>query len=180
MLDEREHLLDRIRQLEASNAHLVRLANTDSLTGVDNHRYFQEQLVIEVERSLRTGVPVGLLMVDVDHFRDVNNRLGHQAGDEVLRKVAVALCAGRRRIDVVARYGGDEFAVILAAADLRAAAQVAEVVRGQVQGVTISIGVASCPASASSPDTLLAAADAALRAAKEAGRNRVRVQGRMS
>lgn len=179
MLDERDHLLSRIQQLEASNAQLVRLANTDGLTGVYNHRYFQEQLVVEVERCLRTHVPLGLLMVDVDHFRAVNNRHGHQAGDEVLRQVAAALCIDRRRIDVVARYGGDEFAVLLASADLRAAAQVGESMRAQVKATTqqtISVGVASCPASAIRGDTLLSAADAALREAKQAGRNRVRAR----
>ena len=94
------------RALEEANRRLTQLAATDGLTGLHNHRYLQEHLVLEVERSLRTGIPLGMLMVDVDHFRQYNNRFGHQTGDEVLRRVARLIAEHRRVNDVVARYGG--------------------------------------------------------------------------
>ncbi|MCS6915605.1 MAG: diguanylate cyclase [Myxococcales bacterium] len=181
---------ERTRALEEANRRLAELAITDGLTGLNNHRYLQEQLVLEVERSLRTAVPLGMLMVDVDHFRLYNNRFGHPVGDEVLRRVARLISEHRRVNDVVARYGGEEFALLLINADHRVAAHIAERLRQRVQAepfpqaqempggrLTISIGVASCPADGTTPAGLLAAADAALFRAKHAGRNTVRIAG---
>ena len=169
---------------------LAQLAITDGLTGLYNHRHLQEQLVLEVERSLRTGIPLGMLMIDVDHFRLYNNRFGHQTGDEVLRRVARLIAEHRRVNDVVARYGGEEFALLLINADHRVAYRIAERLRSRVYSepfpetrdipggtLTISIGVASCPADGTSASGLIAAADAALFRAKHAGRNCVRVAG---
>ncbi len=181
---------ERTQALEEANRRLAQLAITDGLTGLYNHRHLQEQLVLEVERSLRTGVPLGLLMVDVDHFRQYNNRFGHPTGDEVLRRVARLIGEHRRVNDLVARYGGEEFALLLINADHRVAAHIGERLRARVSAepfpqaqdlpggaLTISVGVASCPTDGTSPASLLAAADAALYSAKAAGRNAVRVAG---
>jgi diguanylate cyclase (GGDEF)-like protein len=181
---------ERTKELEEANRRLERLAITDGLTGLYNHRYLQEQLVLEVERSLRTGVPLGMLMIDVDHFRLYNNRYGHPTGDEVLQRVARLLGEHRRVNDVVARYGGEEFALLLINADHRVAANIGERLRSRVSAevfpqarempggtLTISVGVASCPADGTTPSSLLSAADAALFRAKNGGRNTVRVAG---
>ncbi len=181
---------ERTMALEEANRRLSQLAVTDGLTGLFNHRYLQEHLVLEVERSLRTGIPLGMLMVDVDNFRLYNNRFGHQTGDEVLRRVARLIGEHRRVNDVVARYGGEEFALLLINADHRVAANIGERLRARVCAepfpqnhempggmLTISVGVASCPTDATTAASLLAAADAALFRAKHAGRNQVRVSG---
>lgn len=179
---------ERTIALEEANRRLSQLAATDGLTGLYNHRYLQDHLVLEVERSLRTGVPLGMLMVDVDHFRHYNNRFGHQTGDEVLRRVARLISDHRRVNDVVARYGGEEFALLLINADQRVAANIAERLRARVATepfpqtdqlpggrLTISVGVASCPSDSTTAAGLLAAADAALFRAKHGGRNQVRI-----
>lgn len=179
---------ERTIALEEANRRLSQLAATDGLTGLYNHRYLQDHLVLEVERSLRTGVPLGMLMVDVDHFRHYNNRFGHQTGDEVLRRVARLISDHRRVNDVVARYGGEEFALLLINADQRVAANIAERLRARVATepfpqtdqlpggrLTISVGVASCPSDSTTATGLLAAADAALFRAKHGGRNQVRI-----
>lgn len=181
---------ERTQALEDANRRLAELAVTDGLTGLYNHRYLQDHLVLEVERSLRTGIPLGMLMIDVDHFRLYNNRFGHQTGDEVLRRVARLIAEHRRVNDVVARYGGEEFALLLINADHRVARRLAERLRLRVQAepfpatrdipgghLTISVGVASCPADGTTAASLIAAADAALFRAKHAGRNMVCVAG---
>lgn len=181
---------DRTQALEDANRRLAELAVTDGLTGLYNHRYLQDHLVLEVERSLRTSIPLGMLMIDVDHFRQYNNRFGHQTGDEVLRRVARLIAEHRRVNDVVARYGGEEFALLLINADHRVARRLAERLRLRVQSepfpatgdipggrLTISVGVASCPADGNTASGLIAAADAALFRAKRAGRNLVCVAG---
>lgn len=181
---------ERTQALEAANRRLAQLAVTDGLTGLFNQRYLKEHLVLEVERSLRTGVPLGVLMIDVDHFRRFNNRYGHQVGDDVLRRVARLIVEHRRVNDVVARYGGEEFALLLINAEKRVARSIAERLRARVAAepfpldrggsggaLSISIGVASCPADGTTASGLLAAADAALFRAKHAGRNTVRVAG---
>lgn len=181
---------DRTQALEDANRRLAELAVTDGLTGLYNHRYLQDHLVLEVERSLRTSIPLGMLMIDVDHFRQYNNRFGHQTGDEVLRRVARLIAEHRRVNDVVARYGGEEFALLLINADHRVARRLAERLRLRVQSepfpatrdipggrLTISVGVASCPADGNTSSSLIAAADAALFRAKRAGRNLVCVAG---
>ena len=155
-------------------------ASTDGLTGLFNHRRFQEALALEVARAERYDTEFCLLMMDLDRFKAVNDTVGHQRGDEVLRDVADVLRRCSRESDFAARYGGEEFAMILPHADIDEARQVAERVRGQVADlsavepglqVTMSVGIASFPHHASDTDGILGAADAALLSAKARGRN---------
>ena len=180
----------RTKELENLNARLAELAITDGLTDLYNHRHFRERLSLEMERSNRTGLPLSVLMIDVDHFKGYNDRHGHLAGDNALRGVSKILQHGRRANDVVARYGGEEFAIILLDVGRGAAKDVAERICAQVAEfpfefgstqpsgkLTISVGVASFPDDGAEPALVLSAADRALFAAKNAGRNRVRVAG---
>ncbi len=159
-------------------ARLERSASTDGLTGVANRRMFDETLAREVARATRSGDRLSLLMLDVDHFKRLNDTYGHQAGDEALQAVAASLADSVRLGDLVARYGGEEFAVLLPGLDGEHAMQAAERLRGVVAGsgteapVTVSAGVATYPDDARDPLTLVEAADAALYASKRAGRDR--------
>jgi diguanylate cyclase (GGDEF)-like protein len=169
------------------------LTRVDALTGVANRRAFDQALQAEWSRARRSGQGMALLMVDIDHFKEFNDRFGHPLGDACLRAVATALsgCATRGS-DVVARYGGEEFAVVVSGTNRDGALALAETMRLAVErlrlatadpigsvGVTISIGVAHVAQIASAdPAALLAATDAALYDAKRAGRNRV-VEGRL-
>lgn len=182
---------ERTHELAEANARLGQLAVTDGLTGLYNHRHFHERLSLELERSQRSGRPVSLLMIDVDHFKAYNDTYGHPAGDEILRQLSQVLSSERRANDVVARYGGEEFAVILVDASKFTAAKIAEKLREDVfahefprrprqdvrdnrEGrLTISAGVATFPDDALDPEALVAAADTALYAAKRSGRNRI-------
>jgi len=163
-----------------------RQAVTDELTGLANRRRFQETLLDEVERSKRFGQQVGLMMLDIDDFKGVNDTYGHQQGDLVLREVAKVLRATAREIDEPARYGGEELAVVLPSTDLDGAFNFAERVRtsiealelpipgreGKLLRVTASFGVAAVPVSAGDDRGLVAAADGALYQAKRGGKNR--------
>jgi diguanylate cyclase (GGDEF)-like protein len=182
---------ERTQALESANQRLERLAVTDGLTGLYNHRFLHEQLLREVERSLRTGLPLAMLMIDVDHFKKYNDRHGHPAGDEVLRTVARLLSEDRRQADMVARYGGEEFAVLLVDVGRAGATEVAEKIRARVRAahipyaeqqplgaLTVSVGVAVCPDDAQTPEGLLESADVALYRAKKSGRDTVVVAGR--
>ena len=160
---------------------LRRQSLTDTLTRLPNRRFFDEVSVGEFERRRRSRGALALLVIDIDHFKQFNDRHGHARGDEVLQLVAAKLQQGVRRGDSVCRYGGEEFAVILPGADGAQAAELAESLRTTVQecapaeaAVTVSIGVASThDGRFDSIDDLFRAADAALYAAKDAGRNRV-------
>ena len=161
-------------------------AATDALTGLANRRQFEERLLAEVDRTRRFPAPLGLMMLDIDHFKQVNDRFGHQAGDDVLRAVAGAVSACARDVDVAARYGGEEMAVLLPGADIAGALAAAERVRKAVEAldtgildaegdpvrVTVSLGVASLGEGPLDGEDLVAQADAALYRAKHAGRNR--------
>lgn len=174
--------------LALRNARLLgeneRLATRDSLTGLANRRLFDESLQREVARAQRLSTPVSLLVLDVDHFKQVNDTYGHQTGDSVLRQVADALVANTKNYDVTARYGGDEFVVLLPGCCRDDAMRVAERVRNGISRavdeapVTISAGVATVPDNASDAERLMAAADAALYEAKRTGRDRVAGSGR--
>jgi diguanylate cyclase (GGDEF)-like protein len=168
------------------HATVERQAVTDELTGLANTRAFWSILAREAERSNRFGSPLGLVMLDIDDFKQVNDRHGHQQGDEVLAHVASVLRELSRDIDTPARYGGEEMAVILPETDLQGTARLAARIRAAVAGmqvpgargarslrVTASFGVAAAPDSAVEPERLVAAADAALYRAKRAGKNRV-------
>ncbi|MFO0596205.1 MAG: diguanylate cyclase [Myxococcaceae bacterium] len=185
---ERENLEravnERTRELSEANARLERLAVTDGLTGVFNHRRFQEQLQAELLRSERHKRPLGVLMVDVDFFKKVNDAMGHPAGDELLRRLAQVLGTDLRQTDLIARYGGEEFAVILPETTKSEAMQVAERMRMAVESrintgtpwphkVTVSIGVATYPEDGTTGEQVLNAADQAMYVAKRQGRNRV-------
>src|SRR5204862_5602114 len=177
-----EKVGERTRELDQLNARLAELAITDGLTDLYNHRHFRERLSLEMERSNRTGLPLSVLMIDVDHFKIYNDRHGHMAGDNALRGVSKILQHGRRANDVVARYGGEEFAIILLDVGKQSAKEVGERICAQVAEfpfefgstqpsgqLTISVGVASFPDDGSEPAQVLAASDRALFAAKSAG-----------
>jgi diguanylate cyclase (GGDEF)-like protein len=160
------------------------MATTDGLTGLTNHRTFQERFGDLLERSERHGHRAAVLLCDVDHFKGVNDTYGHPVGDEVLRQVARVLKANCRKIDIPARYGGEEFAVVLEATEEAGAIQLANRIREDVAAlvidsdkgkfqVTMSIGVATFPADARDRAALIERADLALYHAKESGRNRV-------
>ena len=158
-------------------------AVTDGLTGLYNHRHFQETLMHEVERSARYRAVFSLLMMDLDFFKNVNDRLGHPRGDDALKAVAEILRRNARASDFVARYGGEEFVMILPDTSVREAAAVAERVAQGVRGIelgvpdppplSISIGMAEYPACGRDRESLIAAADAALLFAKRSGRDMV-------
>jgi diguanylate cyclase (GGDEF)-like protein len=191
LLEERQNLertvAERTRELVAANVRLERLAVTDGLTGVFNHRRFQEALAQEVLRAARTQRPLSVLMVDVDHFKQFNDTFGHPAGDELLRRLAATLQNTLRTTDLLARYGGEEFGIILPETPKEVAMQVAERIRQEVSGglgqnewrspVSVSVGVATWHGDGHGPQALVSAADRALYAAKHRGRNRVVAAG---
>jgi diguanylate cyclase (GGDEF)-like protein len=158
-------------------SEVERLATRDGLTGLPNRRLFEESLDREVARSQRRRSPLSLVVIDVDHFKDVNDTLGHQSGDTVLRGVGRALIANTKASDVPARYGGDEFVVLLPDCSGPDAVSVAERLRAAVAAevssvqVSVSAGTASFPDNADDGGRLVAAADAALYEAKAAGRD---------
>jgi diguanylate cyclase (GGDEF)-like protein len=178
--EEKARLLE---QLRTQAAELERQTREDALTGVFNRRHLDTLLSVEWERALRFGRALTVAMLDVDHFKQVNDRFSHAVGDEVLRTVARILRENTRGVDVVARYGGEEFCLILVETRVDEGARLCDRLRTMVQAhdwstirpglaVTVSIGVAGLH-EAEAPDALLSAADARLYAAKHAGRNRV-------
>ena len=166
-------------ELEAANQQLERLATTDGLTGLNNHRNFQTRFAENFQVAARYGNTVSVLLLDVDHFKQFNDTFGHPAGDQTLKTVANALTLAARTTDFVARYGGEEFAVILPETDAQGAIEAAERFRAAVESqewparaVTVSIGVATWNITAETPSTLLQQADDALYISKRGGRNR--------
>jgi two-component system, cell cycle response regulator len=185
--EELESLVEaRTKELKAANERLEKLAITDELTGLYNHRYFQETLRFESLRTDRKGGPLSLLMIDVDYFKKFNDTHGHPAGDKLLRSLSQLYQSQLRTIDIVARYGGEEFAVVLLDTGKEEAKQVAEKLRASVASssfsggetqpngkLSISIGLATLPQDAANPAELVVIADKALYRAKHTGRNRV-------
>lgn len=176
---------ERTSELEAANRELQLLATTDGLTGLKNHRAFQEALAFEFKRADRHPRSMALCLIDIDHFKDYNDIHGHPAGDELLRRVGQLLRSHLRSIDIIARYGGEEFAVLMLDAGpedgLRTAEKVVEMFRNTVfEGehtqpggkLTISAGVAASPDQADSPSELVLHADWALYDAKRHGRDK--------
>src|SRR5579863_1824063 len=168
------------------NAHYVervkQLAYLDGLTGIFNRRFFELRIMEEIERARRYGSGMAVIMADIDQFKRLNDEFGHVLGDEVLRQVSSVFHQQLRKIDVVCRYGGEEFGILLTQTNAQHAMSVAEKLRKMVAGwqfpgvpqtVTISAGTAAMPDHGTSRDELVRAADAALYAAKQAGRNRV-------
>jgi diguanylate cyclase (GGDEF)-like protein len=174
-----------------SNEMLKYIGLTDSLTGVYNRRYIDRRLIEEIARARRQGYRISCMYIDIDHFKNVNDSIGHQAGDEVLRDVAGRIKAELRLSDALARFGGEEFVVLLINADLDNASMVAQRIRASVANrpfelsgghaidVSVSIGVATLEdferdhAIEGVAQHLVAQADAALYRAKEGGRNQV-------
>lgn len=174
------------QSMAQQQADLLRRASTDALTGIGNRAAFDARLEYEMERAARGGSPLGLLLIDVDHFKAFNDQHGHQAGDRVLQTVARTLDENVRKVDFVARYGGEEFAVIAPGTPIEGVTLLAERLRqgveaatvpweGRALGVTISIGVAVFTEVTDQRDAtgIVRQADEQLYKAKKAGRNRV-------
>ncbi len=172
------------------NAELESLAARDSLTKLYNHGFFQESLRREVERARRTETELGLILIDLDNFKTINDTFGHPVGDEILlafaglfveRSRAADLSFRLAKKDIAARYGGDEFALILPETPKRGTFAKAERLRANVEKLefdagltqTISVGLAGFPDDADSPRSLIEAADRAMYVAKRQGRNRI-------
>lgn len=175
-----ERVTERTRELQSANAQLKVIAAKDGLTGAWNRAAFDARLMDESARADRYGLPLALALVDIDHFKAINDQFGHQTGDEVIRRITEVLRESLRQTDYLARYGGEEFAIILVNTDREGAAQVAERIRRDVEGaewphakVTVSVGVASWAPTLRSPEALLRRADDALYKSKRDGRNRV-------
>jgi diguanylate cyclase (GGDEF)-like protein len=176
--------LERASLLEDQNRNLQQLIITDPLTGLINRRHLDTMLEHEIARSQRTEAPFCLCLLDIDNFKSINDNLGHLAGDQALVLMAQWLTEGLRRADVVSRYGGEEFVLLLSDCDLNAGIKVAEQLRAKVEqasrivpfalrgGFTISAGVIQYQQGMESRQ-LLDSADAAMYRAKRAGRNRV-------
>jgi len=173
-----------LQELAAAQEKLREVSRTDGLTGVFNRRYLEGLLSRELDRSRRFGHPFSLLFVDVDHFKQLNDRLGHAFGDEVLIRTADVIRRLLRQADVIGRYGGEEFVIGLSEASAGVAGQVAERIRRAVEAielthegervpVTISVGVATLSDPATDLKALLVVADRELYRAKAEGRNRV-------
>lgn len=165
--------------LDRANQRLEHLARVDALTGCLNHRAFHEQLQLELARRSRGGEAISLLVLDVDHFKAVNDTYGHPVGDEVLRAMGQALRSTVRAGDVVGRTGGEEFAVLLPGTTSQAATEVGERLRAAISDadapvrVTVSVGLAVVPPRGWTASELMRTADAALYAAKRGGRDRL-------
>ena len=166
------HYVDRVKQL----------AYLDGLTGIFNRRFFELRFMEEIERARRYGTGMAVIMADIDQFKRLNDEFGHVLGDEVLRQVSSLFHQQLRKIDVVCRYGGEEFGILLTQTDAQHAVNVAEKLRKMVatwqfpgvpRTVTISAGAAAFPSHGATRDDLVRAADSALYSAKQAGRNKV-------
>jgi diguanylate cyclase (GGDEF)-like protein/PAS domain S-box-containing protein len=180
-----------ITERKLMEEQLSTMALTDSLTGLANRRAFDRDLDREWKRTLREGSQISLLLLDIDHFKEFNDRYGHQVGDDCLRAVAIALREVVRSTDVAARYGGEEIAVVLPSTDTAGAVALAEKIRSAIEDLTLthegnpeggsrvtaSVGVATALArhggTMRMPESLLLAADSALYKAKNEGRNRI-------
>ncbi len=173
-------------ELEAANAQLEALSRTDRLTGLNNRGYWEECLVREFRRARRTRQPSTLILFDIDHFKQVNDRFGHPAGDEVIRQTAGALRHTMRETDIAGRYGGEEFGLILTGTATEGAFAVAERLRTRIEALivrhegheiryTVSLGIAPVGADMNEPGEWIAGSDQALYASKHAGRNRTTI-----
>ena len=188
----RARLLRVSTELERANQALRNLADVDGLTGLANRRFLDRHLEVEVEDCINRGLPISLIMIDIDHFKAFNDKFGHLAGDKCLQQAAKILKGEiSRQSDLAARYGGEEFCLVLPNTDIVGATHLAEKIRRQMEEkaipnegvgergvVTFSVGVCTESASsATSPKKLFKAADTALYEAKQRGRNRVVVHG---
>jgi diguanylate cyclase (GGDEF)-like protein len=176
----------KLKEIEMMKEEAIRLSYTDDLTGIYNHRFFIEQLTLEVERQRRYSTPLSLLMIDIDYFKHYNDTNGHLAGDQVLKAIAILIQRGVRQSDIVARYGGEEFSAILINTGRETALEIAERVRRNVadtrfpnesaqpnKDLTVSLGVVTFSSPVSNLTDLIREADQALYRAKKNGRNRI-------
>lgn len=182
--ETRQNLVVKEEKYKATLKELKRIAICDGLTGIYNRRKIMEVLALEIERALRYGTPLSILMLDLDHFKSINDRFGHQIGDLVLKRVAETMEKALRKVDIIGRYGGEEFMVILPQTDIEAAKILAERLRSRVEGmdvkvesieqlcITASLGIAVFNHEKDNLDTLVNRADQALYWAKDTGRNR--------
>jgi two-component system cell cycle response regulator len=180
--DEMVARVARILATVTREASLRADAMTDPLTGLANFRSFSQSLERELERSRRYGLPLSLVTVDLDHLKSINDEHGHDVGNEAIRLTARVLAGAVRRFEIVARQGGDEFAIILPSAEASDARQLAERLRGEIgaqilrgERLSASFGVASLSETFCDAPTLVKASDEALYRAKRAGRDRVSV-----
>ncbi|MEX8495795.1 GGDEF domain-containing protein [Sphaerotilus sp.] len=182
------YTLQLIVALDQAMRRLEALAMTDSLTGVRNRRCFMQAAALEFERATRHARPMAVVLIDVDHFKGINDRHGHQCGDQALIEIAQACQGTLRKTDLLARFGGEEFIVLLPETGQREAVRLAERMRNAVAAdlrlpdhprpgaVTISLGAVALSRSTPTLDVLIQAADQSLYDAKRAGRNRVHTQ----
>jgi diguanylate cyclase (GGDEF)-like protein len=194
LLHENKALIESLRrkkdELEQLNSKLREMAIRDGLTGLHDHRYFQDTLATELARGNRHGRVFSLLFLDVDYFKRYNDANGHLAGDSVLKGIAAILRMDQRATTTIARYGGEEFVLLLPETGKEGALQVAEAIRKRVYehrfpaeerqpegNITVSIGVATFPEDGIERDTLIRCADQALYKAKQKGRNAVSDNG---
>ena len=174
-------VLERTDELRRANEKLEQLARHDALTGLANRLYANERLREEFLRMKRTGCCYSVLMIDVDHFKRINDSYGHLIGDQTLRAIATTLRQSNREIDFVARFGGEEFLVILPSTTTEGAACVAEKIRaavtdmdaGEIGRISVSIGVATASGADNTEEEAVQQADQCLYRAKLKGRNRV-------
>jgi diguanylate cyclase (GGDEF)-like protein len=177
-------LKDKLEEISILHKKMSEMALHDTLTGLFNRRFLSETLDREFSRAKRENQPVSLLMIDIDHFKLVNDSFGHKAGDEVLRSFGEHLLAHIRQEDIAFRYGGEEFLVVLPGASLfdsqiracnirKMVEDIGFSIEGKHGQITVSVGVAEYPSNGSTPDAVLTKADVALYAAKRAGRNKV-------
>ncbi len=188
LLEEKEKAERLANELKEENRQLKELIGTDGLTGLYNHNYFQEKLQDELARAQRHINIVSLIMIDIDNFKNINDTYGHLIGDEMLRSVAGLIWESSRNIDTVARYGGDEFSVILPETGLKGAVIFAERVRKKIEAnmlvadnikirVTVSVGVSFYDPNKNKLDKndFVRAADKALYSSKNSGKNKISV-----
>ena len=179
-----EQLQAQIRQIEALQVELREQAVRDPLTGLFNRRYLKDTLEREIARARRENIPIGIMIMDIDEFKNVNDRYGHNAGDKMLQDMAEMLKATIRVEDIVCRYGGEEFVIVMPGASLQVAYERAELIRkkfeqlwvsyeGEFLHATISLGVSAFPIHGTDGEDALIRADRALYQAKQEGRNKV-------
>jgi diguanylate cyclase len=181
-----EHLALAVANLNLRES-LRKQAIRDPLTGLFNRRYMEESLEREFRRASRRESPLAILMIDIDHFKRLNDSFGHEAGDAVLRELAKVFQAQLRAEDIASRYGGEEFVLILPESDMAAASECADRLQQAVhamqiqhygrtlEGISLSIGLTCFPQQGKTVDSLMRTADAALYRAKENGRDRVEI-----
>jgi len=185
---EKERAEALAKELQEANERLRDLAFKDGLTGLYNHRYFQELMDREIHRSTRYNRPISLIMIDIDHFKQINDTFGHQRGDQVLKQIGRIITNTIRTSDIASRYGGEEFAVVLPETELKGAAVLAERIRKNIEScpfdlngtktkITVSIGATTyLPGKKKiKKSKIIDAADRALYNSKEKGRNRVSI-----